>query len=317
MVQVELIAISIIIGSIYALMSVGLTLTLAVLKLPNLAHAELITAGAYSFAVLINIFSANVVLAFIVAAVVGIILAILGELLVFRPLNARKASLYILILASFALGLIIRFVIYIWAAQYNLLFVINLFSNKVLYSLEGFQVTTLFAMVVPVTIAMIVGVHLMLNKTRLGKSMRAMQSNLSLAKVSGIKTGRVTLITWTIVGALTGVGGGFWSIQTQVYPQVGFDVLLDIFAVVVLAGLTSFYGTLIGSYVISFSENLLMGFLYSTFGVSPSYEPIIPFIVIIIVILVRPAGLQRSSQSGSSSSSLQQLLKSILGNPRQ
>ena len=107
-------------------------------------------------------------------------------------------------------------------------------------------------MVLPVTIAMIVGMHLLLNKTRLGKSMRAMHSNLALAKVSGIKTGRVTLITWAIVGAITGVGGGFWSFQTQVYPQMGFDVLLDIFAIVVLAGLTSFYGTLIASYIMSF-----------------------------------------------------------------
>jgi neutral amino acid transport system permease protein len=306
MVQVELLAISIVIGSIYALMSVGLTLTLSVLKLPNLAHAELITVGAYATAVLIDSYSSNVVVALSVGALMGMIVALLGELLVFRPLNSRRASLYILILASFALGLMIRFIIYIWAAEYNLLFVINLFPNKVLLSIDGFQITTLFVMVLPVTIAMIVGMHLLLNKTRLGKSMRAMHSNLALAKVSGIKTGRVTLITWAIVGAITGVGGGFWSFQTQVYPQMGFDVLLDIFAIVVLAGLTSFYGTLIASYIIAFSENLLVGFLYSTFGISPSYGPIIPFIVIIAVLLVRPSGLQ-----GSSEGSGRQFLKNI------
>jgi len=296
MVQVELVAISIVIGSIYALMSVGLTLTLSVLKLPNLAHAEIITVGAYSVAVLVDYYSANIAVALFVAAIVGMTVAVLGELLVFRPLNSRRASLYILILASFALGLMVRFIIYIWAAEYNLLFVINLYPNKVLLSIGGFQITTLFVMVLPVTFAMVVGMHLLLNNTRLGKSMRAMHSNLSLAKVSGIKTGRVTLITWALVGALTGIGGGFWSIQTQVYPQVGFDVLLDIFAIVVLAGLTSFYGTLIASYIIAFSENLLVGVLYSTFGLSPSYEPIIPFIVIIAVLLVRPSGLQRSSE---------------------
>ena len=296
MVQLDLVAISLVIGSIYALMSVGLTLTLAVLKLPNLAHAEIITVGGYSVAVLINSYSSNIVVALLVAALMGMAVALLGELLVFRPLNSRRASLYILILASFALGLMVRFIIYIWAAEYDLLFVINLFPNKVLLSLSGFQITTLFVMVIPVTIAMIIGMHFLLNKTRLGKSMRAMHANFNLAKVSGIKTGRVTLITWAIVGALTGIGGGFWSIQTQVYPQVGFDVLLDIFAIVVLSGLTSFYGTLIASYIIAFSENLLVGFLYSTFGVSPSYEPIIPFIVIIVVLLVRPSGLQKSSE---------------------
>ena len=310
MIQVNLIADSITIGSIYALMAVGLTLTLAVLRLPNLAHAELITVGAYSFAILINVFSANAVLAFLVAAVVAMLLALAGELLVFRPLNKRRASLYILILASFAFGLMVEYIIYIWAAIYNQLFVVNLFPNNVLYSIGGFQITTLFVMVVPVTGVMVTALYLLLNRTRLGKSMRAIQSNLALAKVSGIKIGRVTLVTWAIVGAITGIGGGFWSIQTQVYPQVGFDVLLDIFAVVVLAGLTSFTGTLIGSYVISFSENLLMGFLYSTFGVSPSYEPIIPFVVIIIVLLVRPAGLQSRSQGGISLEFLKNIFKS-------
>ena len=310
-----LISISIVVGSIYALMAVGLTLTLAVLKLPNFAHAELITVGAYVFSVLIDYYALNPALAIIGSAIAGLLLALLGEMLVFRPLRSRKASLYILILASFALGLIIRYSIYIWAAGYNILFLQNLLSNNVLFSGGGFPITTLFAWVIPVTLGMIVFVHLLLNKTLVGKSMRAMESNFVLSRVRGINTKKITLITWALVGALTGLGGGFWSIQTQVGPETGFNVLLDIFAIVVLAGLTSFYGTLVGSYIISFSENLLMGYLNSVFGISLAYQPIIPFVVIIAVLLIRPAGLQNFTSSSSTSRSVISHLRTTLRRP--
>ena len=304
----DLVSISITIGSIYALMAVGLTLTLAVLKLPNLAHAELITVGAYSFVVLIDFFSVNALFAFLVAAVIGALFAVVGEIFVYRPLNSRKASRYILILASFAFGLIVRYSLYIWAANYNILFLQNLISNDVVFVFGGLSFNRLASWIIPVTISMTVFVHLLLNRTLVGKSMRSMESNIVLSRISGVNTKRITLITWAIVGSLTGLGGAFWSIQTQVHPEMGFDVLLDVFAIVVLAGLTSFYGTLVGSYVISFSENLFMGYLNSAYGISLAYQPIIPFVVIIVVLLVRPSGLQKTG----STNGLLQYLRSML-----
>lgn len=294
-----LVSISLVIGSIYSLMAVGLTLTLAVLKLPNFAHAELITIGAYTFTVLIDFFAFGPVIAFVFSAVLGIILAVAGEFLVFRTLRSRRATLYTLILASFAFGLIVQYSIYIWGVENNTLFLSNLLPNNVLITIGGFPITTLFVWVIPVTVAMTLLVHSFLNYTLIGKSMRAMESNLDLSRISGINTKRITLITWIIVGALTGLGGAFWSMQTQVTPDTGFNVLLDIFAIVVLAGLTSFYGTLIGSYIIAFSENLLMGWLNATFGISLAYQPIIPFLVIIAVLLIRPSGLLSETSSGS------------------
>jgi branched-subunit amino acid ABC-type transport system permease component len=296
-------------------MSVGLTLTLAVMKLPNFAHSELITIGAYAFTVLVDFFSFSVVTAFVVAVVFGIFFALAGELFVFSPLKSRKASLYILILASFAFGLIIRYAIYIWAAEYNMLFLSNLIPNNILFSIAGFPITTLLVWVIPVTFAITLLVHLLLNNTLIGKSMRAMESNFELARISGINTKRVTMITWGIVGALTSLGGAFWSIQTQVYPDTGLAVLLDVFAIVVLAGLTSFYGTLIGAYIISFSENLLMGWLNSTFGISLAYQPIIPFLVIIAILITRPSGLQ--SPDSNSWKNVMGFLKNIMRRQRE
>ncbi len=290
-------------------MAVGLTLTLAVLKLPNFAHAELITIGAYAFTELINFYAFGPFVAVVVAIVFGSVTALGGELLVFSPLKSRKASLYILILASFALGLILRYSIYIFASEYNALFLSNLVSNNILFTFGGFPVSTLFAWVIPVTVIVVISVHLLLNNTLIGKSMRAMESNFDLSRVSGINTRRITLFTWIIVGALAGLGGAFWSIQTQVYPEIGFAVLLDIFAVVVLAGLTSFYGTLVGAYVISFSENLFMGWLNSTFGISLAYQPIIPFIVITAVLLIRPAGLSTTGNNAGPLSYIKSILE--------
>jgi len=289
LIQASLYEISILVGSMYALMAVGFTLTISVLKLPNFAHAELITVGAYSFATLIDFYELNPVIAFLIAALLGCGLALAGQFFIFGPLGKRKASLYILILASFAFGLIVRYSIYIWAAEENTLFLQDLFVNNTLLTIDGFPITTLFVMIIPVTITMVILMNLLLHRTLIGKSMRAMEANLELSKVSGVNTKKITLTTWAIVGALAGLGGAFWSIQTEVYPQVGFDVLLDIFAIVVLANLTSFYGTLVASYVISFSENLVMGYLNQTYGLSLAYQPIIPFFVIIAVLLVRPS----------------------------
>jgi len=103
---------------------------------------------------------------------------------------------------------------------------------------------------------------------------------------------------WILAGGLGGLGGMIFGIYTTVTPALGFNTLLNIFAVVIIAGLTSFTGTIIGGFVVGFAQNTLMDFLYYYFGVSFGFQPLLPFALIIIVLLVKPTGLAPTSQTG-------------------
>jgi branched-chain amino acid transport system permease protein len=128
--------------------------------------------------------------------------------------------------------------------------------------------------------------------------MRAIASNFDLARISGINVPRVIDIMWVIAGGLGGLGGMVLGIYTTVTPVLGFNTLLNIFAVVIIAGLTSFTGTIIGGYIVGFSQNTLMDFLHYYFNVSFGYQPLLPFALIIIVLLVKPTGLAPTSLMG-------------------
>ena len=120
--------------------------------------------------------------------------------------------------------------------------------------------------------------------------MRALADNFALARVIGIPVERVHDLTWLLVGGLAGVACALWGIYTWVNPTVCWLAILSVFAATVLGGMTSFPGTILGAYLVAFSENTVMQFLNSWFGLDFSFKPAIPFIIIILVLLVRPQG---------------------------
>jgi len=278
------------VGSLYALMAVGLTLTFAVIRLPNFAHAELITVGAY-VALAVSIFvSGNPLLVIGASFVIGGLVALLSHRIVFRPLAKLDTSMYTLILASFALGLILRYIIFLLADRYDL------FDRRIRVPLEiWFQndfvtITNIFFWVVPTSIGLVLALSLLLNYTPLGREMRALADNFALARVIGIPVERVHDLTWLLVGGLAGVAGALWGIYTSVYPLMGWLAILSVFAATVLGGMTSFPGTILGAYLVAFSENVVMQYLNIWFDLDFSFKPAIPFIIIVLVLLVRPQG---------------------------
>jgi branched-chain amino acid transport system permease protein len=141
-------------------------------------------------------------------------------------------------------------------------------------------------------------VGLFLAVTRLGKSMRAIASNFELARITGIRLTIVVTVMWVIAGGLAGLGGVFLGIYTAVTPVLGSSLLLEIFAVVIIAGLTSMGGTVIAGYIVGFAENTVMAVLNNFLGISYSYEPLLPFAMILVVLMFRPTGLTPNVTSG-------------------
>ncbi len=278
------------IGSLYALMALGITLTFSVIRLPNFAHAEYVTVGAYTALIVSLTGEVNPFVIMAAAFVVGALVAFVSHLAVFKPLEGRNVSLYSLILASFAVGLILRYILFMIADYFNLFDTRIRIPLQIIFREGALILTNIFAWVVPSSIALVMLLTLLLNATPLGREMRALANSVSLARVIGIPVERVKSYTWLLVGGLAGVAGALWGLQTAVSPLMGWVVILSVFAAAILGGLSSFSGTILGAYVVAFSENTVMLFLNFNFGVDLAYKPAIPFIIIIVVLLLRPQG---------------------------
>jgi len=278
------------IGSLYALMALGITLTFSVMKLPNFAHAEYITVGAYT-ALIVSLNGTIHPLVILMAAfAAGALAALVSHQIVFKPLEKQKASFYTLLLASFAIGLIIRYILFIIADQFSLFDKRIRIPLEIVHRSQTVILTNIFMWVVPTSIVLVILLTLLLNYTPLGREMRALANNINLARVIGIAVERVKNNTWLLVGGLAGIAGALWGLNTSVSPLTGWVAILSVFAAAILGGLSSFPGTILGAYVVAFSENTVMQFLNFYLDVDFGFKPAIPFIIIIAVLLIRPQG---------------------------
>jgi branched-subunit amino acid ABC-type transport system permease component len=278
-------------GSLYAVMALGLTLTMTVVRLPNFAHAELITVGAY-IALLVSLGVSTSVPVILAAAFVGTALVALGvHRTVYRPMSDLNLSMYAMILVSFAVGLILRYLIFLLVDAFGFFDQRVQVSQQIVVRTPNLILTNIFFWSVPTALVLMFALSLVLNRTSLGRQMRALADNAVLARVMGIPVSRIHDLTWVLVGGLAGVGGALWGIYTSINPLMGWFTLLSVFAATVLGGMTSFVGTILGAYVVSLSENVLMQWLNFQFGVDFTFKPAVPFIIIILVLLFRPQGL--------------------------
>ena len=284
---------TILLGSLYTMMALGLTLTYKVTKIPNFAHAEYVTIGAYATVVMVNRFGfvgvagvLAVVVSFLAAA--GVALAV--DELVFKPLFRRGASPLHMLVASIGAGLVLRYIVFIGADLGNLLSEKANLSAKTVWVIGNGSVSTLHLTIVPTVAGIVIVLHVLFVGTRIGKGMRAMASNFDLARVSGINTTFIRRLTWILAGGLAGVAGAFWAIHNPVTPELGWRALLWIFAASILAGLTSFYGTIAGGYIVAAAENFGISLLNRAYGVDVGYKPMIALAIIVAVFLIRPTG---------------------------
>lgn len=289
-----------VVGSIYVLGATGLTLIFGIRKFANFAHGDMMTFGAY-MALLMNVMWAkDILLGFVFATIATAILGLVMELLVFNKLAGRGPVSALV--ASIGVTIFLQNLLNVWFGtsinQYN----IRLSQNWVLLSINGVAVIQLnplrgFATLV-VGIAMIVFLHLLLTRTLLGKAMRATADNPDLARASGIKVRNVILWTWGLSGAMAGVAGVLLGIFIDVRPGLGFNVLLFIFAAVIVGGLGSPYGAMLGGFIVGIAQELSAA-LFEWLG-RPSviglenpiaYRPVAAFIIMLLVLLLRPGGL--------------------------
>ncbi|NMG19972.1 branched-chain amino acid ABC transporter permease [Brasilonema bromeliae] len=277
----QLIVNGIALGSIIALASVGLTLTYGILRLSNFAHGDFLTLGAY-LTLLVNSFGVNIWLSMAIAAIGTVAAMLLSEKLLWSHMRSIRATSTTLIIISIGLALFLRNgIILIWGG-----------SNKT-YDLPVVPAMDILGVRVPqnqllvlfLAVAAIVALHYILQNTKIGKAMRAVADDLDLARVSGINVDQVILWTWVIAGTLTSLGGSMYGLIGAVRPNMGWFLILPLFASVILGGIGNPYGAIAGAFIIGIAQET------STVLLGAQYKQGIALLLMILVLLIRPKGL--------------------------
>lgn len=269
-------------GAIYALGAVGLTLVYGILKLVNFAHGDFLTFGAY-MAYLVNVtWDLPLVLGIAFAIAATALLGIVFEKTMWAPMRKRGAGMLQLLLMTLGLAFVIRYSIqFIWGTELRQLDVNKTSSVEFLDLRIGRTQLT----VIIVGFVTLLATGLMLRLTLLGKRMRALSDDLDLAETSGINTSRVILYTWLFAAGLAGLAGVFAGAITQLQPELGFELLLPIFAAVVLGGIGNAFGALAAGIVLGVVIEM------STFIVAPGLKLAVGFLILIVVLIIRPQGI--------------------------
>ena len=271
-------------ASVLAIAAVGLSLQFGITNYINFAYGDFMALGAF-FAYDFNAlyFHLNVWIALVLGSILMGFVAVIINRLLLRPFAKRFDKPFYLLIVTFGLSLVILNVIYsFWSANirsYNT-------PIQIVKHIGPFELTINQLLVMAIAIALMIGVSVMLKTTRLGKMMRAMSDNESLAMTSGIDTRRITTITWFLSGTLAGVAGTVLAIaEGNLTPASGELFLFVIFAAVIVGGVGSIYGAMAGAVIIGLATEVSAAFI------NASYKLDVAFVILILTLLFKPNGL--------------------------
>lgn len=270
-------------GSYFALGAIGLTLVYGILKLTNFAHGDLLTLGAY----VAYVFNVSNGMPFVVAMAISIVLvalfAIGTEFLMFKPMRKKKAGILQLILMTIGLAFVIRYTIQLFAGTEPRQLDVN---DTATIDFIGLSIGRTQLIVLIVGLIVLTAVAMLLRYTSLGRQMRALADNFDLAETTGIDTGRIVIYTWALSGGLAALAGVLVAASIGDFkPETGFTILLSLFAAVTLGGIGNAFGALAGGMVIGVTQE------WSTIVIDSEWKVAISFLVLIIVLVVRPQGI--------------------------
>lgn len=285
-------------GAVIGLGAIGVTLTYAILRFANFAHGEFISWGAYLTLTISGLlglvaggtgspigpfsFTWPILGAGLVALVLTGLLALALDRVLFRPLRRTGESI-VAVMASFGASLALRSLIE------------AIFSSRPSYLTRALQIAKPIGLGTRITpnqaaalataAVLMVVAHIVLTQTRMGRSMRAVAENPSLAGVNGIDVEGVIRATWLIGGALASASGLVAGLLVQIRPAMGFDLLLPLFAAAILGGIGSVPGAVLGGLIVGLSEAAAVTF------VGAQWRGAVAFAILTAVLLVRPSGL--------------------------
>ena len=292
-------------SSIIVLASIGLSLIYSIAGFANFAHGDTMTVGAYATLVAFGLIGGvgftvlGLPLGFFAAVGVGIVaaavVAVVTQRLVYDPLDVGSIGLLI---TSIGVAFVYRALIQMGfgadAIRYDIA------SLRPIEGLlpYGIRITYHDLATVVSAAVLVVGLHVLLQHTDLGRKMRAMADNPDLARVSGIRTYRVKLWSWIIGAGLAGAGGAFLGLFNQLLPRMGFNLLLVVFAAVILGGIGSVYGAVLGGFLIGMVVEMTPLLSRAGIPIGIEYAEAVAFLIMVVILLVRPNGIAGDHADG-------------------
>jgi branched-chain amino acid transport system permease protein len=277
-----------ILGSIYALGAIGVSMLFGILRFAHFAHGDLMTLGAYFALTIVHQLGWPALAAMPIAVLLAIVVALIIDRLFYRPFRASQTIM--VVIASFGVALMLRSAVELFWGVETVPYHSGI--ERPLVFFDTLRIAERHIWIVGGTILLVVALHLFLTRTRNGKAMRAMSDDPVLARISGIATERVIVWTWAIGAGLAAVAGVFLGIDTQLNPNMGWNLLLPVFAAAILGGIGRPYGAIAGGLVIGMAEELSA---YPWIGeaplLSPGYKTAVAFTLMVAMLIWRPTGL--------------------------
>jgi neutral amino acid transport system permease protein len=291
----QLVANGLVTGSIYAIAAVGVSLVYGLLRLVNFAYGDMMAFGALIAFGVNGPLHQSMVIAALAGMAATAALALALDFTLWRPLRARRAGFMSLFLASIGLALVLRQALLLAAGSQPRTYTVNPYRVFVIGSVRLSEAQVISIATAAVTI---VAVGAFLASTTAGRVLRAMADDRALAAVAGIDVRRATQLAWLISGLLAGLAGVLAGLVEYSFdPNFGFELLLPVFAAVVLGGIGSAYGALAGGLALGLAQEIST---WSGFagGVNPVYKPVVAFAVLAIALMIRPQGLFGQARVG-------------------
>lgn len=271
-------------GAVIAISAIGLSLVFGTTRLINFAHGELVTFGAV-IALFFHVGGPGLPLiaAGAIAVVAGGLLGGTLERGLWRPLRNRGTGRINLFIISIGLALFLRHLILVFQGSRPESYID--FNLQKTMDLGLFVITPRDLGIVLISLAVLFAVAFMLQRTRIGTAIRAVSDNRDLASSSGINVNQVIMVVWVLGGGLAALGGVLFGLAQVVHWEMGFKLLLLMFAGIILGGLGSAYGAMVGSFVVGIVSHV------STLWFPAELQNAWALLVLIIVLLFRPQGI--------------------------
>jgi branched-chain amino acid transport system permease protein/neutral amino acid transport system permease protein len=279
---VESIGFGLVTAAVLALAAVGFTLQFAVSGVLNLAYGGVMVVAAY-VTYEINQRGVNVWISALGGIAAGALISLLLNRLIYTPFQRRGTSSIGLVIVALGMTLILEFGTQAAAGPTNVSYTMSQGSTITAGSIT---LTVVQVVIIALSIVVMVAVHALIRYTRLGKAMRATAANRNLARNCGIRTGRVVALTWAITGALCGLAGVVFAMNSGTFGATSTDIFLVlILAAVFLGGPGEPYGAMLGALVIGLATEVSASIVVS------DYKDVIAFLILLVMLAVRPTGL--------------------------
>ncbi|SFQ05436.1 branched-chain amino acid ABC transporter permease [Variovorax sp. 770b2] len=270
-------------GSVYCLVALGLTLVYGILHVPNFAHGAFYMAGAFIAFHLVKTYQVDYWLAMAGAAFVVAGMATVAERLVFNPLRGAT-GLHPMIAAIGVLLFLEAGAQAIWGAEFHRLQT----PYAGIIDLGGVVLPSQRLLIILSAFSLVGALHLFLTRTALGLTIIATAQNREGASLVGVNPNVVSMLTFAISGALAAIAATLYAPINLIYPAMGHLVITKAFVIIILGGMGSVPGAILGGLVIGFAES------FGGFYLSPDYQDIVAFILLVVILSLRPQGLLKS-----------------------